>query len=58
MAATPKRRISHSRKNNRRSHHSIDLPSLTTCPNCKEKILPHNACTKCGKYRGKVILPI
>jgi large subunit ribosomal protein L32 len=58
MSALPKRRISHSRKNNRRSHHHIDLPTLTICPNCKAKIQPHNACIKCGKYKDKVILPL
>ncbi len=58
MAATPKRKISHARKNNRRSHYHAIVPTLTVCPNCKSKMLPHNACLKCGKYKDKVVLPL
>jgi large subunit ribosomal protein L32 len=58
MSALPKRRISHSRKNNRRSHHSLKPIKLVSCPNCSAKMLPHNACNNCGKYNGKTVLPI
>ena len=58
MGAVPKRRISHSRKNNKRSHHRVELPTLIDCPHCKNKMVIHHACTYCGKYKNKVILPI
>ncbi len=56
MGALPKRKISHSRKNNRRAHHALSPVELTTCPNCKRSMLPHHACEFCGQYKGKIVL--
>ena len=58
MSAVPKRRISHRRKNNRRSHDALKLPNFGVCPDCKAQVMMHNACTNCGKYKGKAVLPI
>ena len=41
---------------NRRSHHRISSPRLTTCSECGEKHLMHRVCPTCGKYRGKVVI--
>jgi large subunit ribosomal protein L32 len=30
--------------------------SLSICPNCQEKKLPHRACAKCGEYKGRAVL--
>jgi len=56
MGALPKRKISHSRKNERRAHHALKEVALTTCPNCKRKMEMHHVCAFCGRYKGSVIL--
>ncbi len=54
----PKRRTTSSSRGQRRSHDALKKISLTTCPKCKEVILPHRVCEKCGTYRGKQVLEI
>jgi large subunit ribosomal protein L32 len=51
--AVPKRRQSHSRKNKRRSHHSLKAEGLSVCKKCKEPKLPHRICKNCGTYNGR-----
>ena len=50
----PKRRVSHARQGDRRSHLAIDLPKLEDCPHCHEKKLPHRVCPNCGYYQGRL----
>ena len=54
----PKRRHSHARKNKRRAHDFLTPLSLATCSNCHEKKLPHQACQKCGAYKGRAVLEV
>lgn len=54
--AVPKRRLSHSRRRNRRAHHAIGRPNLRPCSNCGAYGLPHRICTACGYYNGKQVL--
>jgi large subunit ribosomal protein L32 len=30
--------------------------SLSVCPNCHEKKLPHRVCPHCGQYKGREIV--
>ena len=30
--------------------------SLSECPNCHEKKMPHRVCPKCGHYKGREVL--
>jgi hypothetical protein len=30
--------------------------TLSVCPKCKSKVLPHHACEVCGTYKTKVVL--
>jgi large subunit ribosomal protein L32 len=30
---------------------------VTKCPNCKEPVMPHRACTACGQYKGREVQP-
>jgi ribosomal protein L32 len=30
---------------------------MTTCAHCETKILPHRACTECGYYDGRAVMP-
>ncbi|AKQ65206.1 LSU ribosomal protein L32p [Myxococcus hansupus] len=29
---------------------------VTKCPNCKEPVMPHRACTSCGQYKGREVV--
>ena len=52
----PKRRHSQARTSKRRSHDHLTAPSLSDCPNCHERKLPHRACPKCGFYKGREVI--
>jgi large subunit ribosomal protein L32 len=52
----PKRRHSKARKNKRRAHDFLTTLSLSECPNCHERKLPHQACLKCGCYKGREVI--
>jgi len=47
----------HRNADNRRSHHALSGPRLSTCE-CGAKHERHHACQSCGKYRGKQVLDI
>jgi large subunit ribosomal protein L32 len=51
----PKRRHSKTRKNKRRAHDFLTAASLSECPNCHERKMPHQACPKCGYYKGRAV---
>ena len=52
----PKRRVSKSRKNKRRSHHALSKPALTLCTHCNHATLPHRICGNCGWYAGRRVV--
>ena len=54
----PKRRHSQKRTSTRRAHDFLKGPSLSECPNCHEKKMPHRACSKCGHYKGREVLDV
>jgi len=54
----PKRRHSTRRTANRRAHDFLTATGLSECPNCHEKKLPHQACAKCGEYKGRSVLAV
>jgi len=56
--ALPKRKISKARRDKRRTHYKLLLPTYTTCPQCQETKLPHAVCLNCGHYNGQKILEI
>ena len=57
-AIVPQRRISKTRKRQRRSHFHLDNPSMMVCPNCGEVKQMHCVCPSCGYYDGKQVLEI
>ena len=57
-AIAPQRRISKTRKRQRRSHFALDNPSMMVCPNCGEVKLAHVVCKECGYYDGKQVLEV
>jgi large subunit ribosomal protein L32 len=46
----PKRRVSHARQGDRRSHHALRVPILEECSHCHERKQIHHACRNCGYY--------
>ena len=54
----PKRRVSHARQGERRSHLALSVPELVECDHCHEMKLPHRVCPKCGYYKGREIIQV
>ncbi|MEM7073028.1 MAG: 50S ribosomal protein L32 [Pseudomonadota bacterium] len=54
--AVPKRKVTPSKRNQRRSHDRLGSANLHECPNCGELKLPHHICPKCNYYHGREIL--
>lgn len=54
----PKRKISKTRRDKRRTHYKAEAPTLATCPTTGEVHLFHRAHWYDGKlyYKGKVVL--
>lgn len=57
MGALPKRKISKTRRDKRRTHDKIKTVQLIPCDSCGEMKLPHIMCPHCRTYRGRQILP-
>jgi len=53
--ALPKRRHSSTRSAKRQTHQKLTLPTLIECNNCHAMIPTHNACHKCGYYKGRKV---
>jgi large subunit ribosomal protein L32 len=49
----PKRRMSKTRRDKRRTHYKAEAPALNKCANCGELKLNHTACPSCGYYDGR-----
>ena len=56
--AHPKRKISKSRRDKRRTHYKAEAPGLTTCQTTGAVYLPHRAYTVDGNlyYNGKMVI--
>lgn len=48
----PKRKRSRARRDSRFANKGIKVKIFTSCKNCQDPILPHQACTSCGFYKG------
>lgn len=58
MGPLPKRKMSKSRRNNRRSHDHITPTHLVLCEECQNYKPAHQVCPHCGSYRGREVLTI
>lgn len=58
MGPLPKRKISKSRRNRRRSHHRHQLNHLVVCETCGEYHISHRVCPHCGSYDGEEIIEV
>lgn len=53
--AVPKSKTSKRRKRIRRSHHHLELPSMSRCSRCGAVARPHAVCDSCGYYKGVAV---
>ncbi len=53
--AVPKKKISRSRRNQRRSHDALASSAFQECPNCGELKQPHHVCSACGYYKDREV---
>ena len=56
--AVPKKKVSKSRRDMRRSHDSLAASTYAECPNCGELKRPHHVCDHCGYYKGREVVRI
>ncbi|MCK5305647.1 MAG: 50S ribosomal protein L32 [Candidatus Omnitrophica bacterium] len=56
--AVPKRRHSKARRDKKRTHKKLDIPSFAKCGHCGRAKKPHAICPYCGHYKGKKVLEI
>ncbi len=54
--AHPKRKISKTRRDKRRTHYKAKAPTYMICPNCGAPVLYHRVCPECGYYKGKLAI--
>ncbi|MDX9745122.1 MAG: 50S ribosomal protein L32 [Syntrophales bacterium] len=54
----PVKRHSRTRRNMRRAHDFLTLPSTSKCPQCGEPKLPHRVCKACGTYKGREVIAL
>lgn len=52
----PKRKISKSRRDKRRTGKRLAAPALANCAECGEPTLPHHVCPSCGSYKGRKVV--
>jgi large subunit ribosomal protein L32 len=56
--AVPKRRISSTRRDKRRTHFKIKPSAPAVCAHCKQPKAAHRVCKNCGYYAGvEVVQP-
>ncbi|MBV9278998.1 MAG: 50S ribosomal protein L32 [Chloroflexi bacterium] len=54
--AQPKKKTSHSTKNQRRSHDRLTIGSIVLCSHCRRPRLNHHVCPNCGYYDGREVV--
>lgn len=51
-------RHNRSQTKQRRSHHGLKAPALSTCANCGSLHRPHHMCQDCGFYKGRQVIDV
>ncbi|MGO9568317.1 MAG: 50S ribosomal protein L32 [Desulfomonilaceae bacterium] len=52
----PKKRVSRTRRDKRRTHKKLTAVNLVKCPQCSQLMLPHRICPGCGFYKGRAVI--
>ena len=56
--ALPKRKISKTRRDKRRTHQKVKPVNYVKCTQCGEVRLPHHMCPSCGTYNDRTVVEI
>lgn len=56
--AVPKKKVSKSKRDQRRSHDSLSAVAYVECSNCGEFKRPHHVCASCGHYDGREVAAV
>ena len=51
-------RHNRSQTRQRRSHHGLEAPTLSTCAHCGAQHRPHHMCLSCGFYKGRQVMDL
>jgi large subunit ribosomal protein L32 len=51
----PKRKTSKSRRDMRQANKGLKPATITMCKECGAAMMPHQACSQCGFYKGRKI---
>ncbi len=54
--AVPRKKVTRSKRDMRRSHDAVRAASYVECANCGELKRPHHLCTSCGYYREREVV--
>lgn len=54
----PKKRVSRTRRDKRRTHKKLTAVVPVNCPQCSEPKLPHRICPSCGYYRDRTVIEV
>lgn len=54
--AVPRKKVTRSKRDMRRSHHRLQPINLVECSSCGEHKLPHHICQACGHYNGREVI--
>ena len=55
--AVPKRKVSRTNRDKRRTHDRIRVVNIVECSRCHSKKLAHHVCLSCGYYKNVEIIP-
>ena len=56
--AVPKRKTSKARRDSRRAHIKLSVPTIAECPQCHKPKLSHRVCRACGYYDGRQAIAV
>ncbi|HEX2999651.1 MAG TPA: 50S ribosomal protein L32 [Armatimonadota bacterium] len=54
----PKRKMSKSNRDSRRTHWKLKPPEISECPRCHSPRLAHHACSNCGYYNDRLVTEV
>ena len=54
--AVPRKKVTRSRRGQRRSHLALVPQNMTECANCGELKRSHHVCGACGHYDGREVV--